>query len=84
LCCLGYEHENYVALGQGLPKVGERVITPIGEARVVKLDIMKGLVTVRGDEGAYETFKAVEVKRKFAPGGNPTQDDEDSTNPVVE
>jgi len=50
----------------------------------VKLDIMKGLVTVRGDEGAYETFKAVEVKRKFAPGGNPTQDDEDSTNPVVE
>ncbi len=69
LCCLGYEHENYLALGQGLPKVGKIVVSPIGDARVVKLDILKGLVTVRNEEGVYETFKGEEVKRKFSPSG---------------
>ncbi len=78
LCCLGYEHENYLALGQGLPKVGKRVITPIGEARVVKLDIMKGIITVRTDEGAYESFPSTDVKRKFAPGGAQISNDDDS------
>lgn len=66
LCCLGYEHENYVEMGKGLPKVGKKVITPVGEARVVKLDILKGLVTVKTEDGKYETFPGSEVERKFA------------------
>lgn len=65
LCCLGYEHDNYVEMGKGLPKVGKKVVTPVGEARVVKLDILKGLVTVRTEEGKYETFEGSEVERKF-------------------
>lgn len=68
LCCLGYEHQNYVEMGKGLPKVGKAVLTPLGDARVVKLDILKGMVTVRTEEGAYETFPNQEVKRKFGPG----------------
>mgnify|MGYP000897759303 CR=1 FL=1 len=68
LCCLGYEHQNYVEMGQGLPKVGKTVITPQGDAKVVKLDVLKGLVTVRTVEGSYETFKGAEVRRKFGPG----------------
>lgn len=69
LCCLGYEHQNYVEMGKGLPKVGKRVITPVGEGRVVKLDILKSTVTIRTDEGVYETFQASQVERKFAPQG---------------
>ncbi|MBS1984187.1 MAG: hypothetical protein JST16_08440 [Bdellovibrionales bacterium] len=69
LCCLGYEHENYLELGRGMPKVGKIVVSPLGDARVVKLDILKGYVTVRTADGAYETFKASDVKRKFGPGG---------------
>lgn len=76
LCCLGYEHENYLELGRGLPKVGKVVISPVGDARVVKLDILKGLVTVRSEDGAYETYPASEVKRKYGPG-NRVQDDVD-------
>ena len=69
LCCLGYEHQNYLELGLGLPKVGKVVVTPLGDARVIKLDILKGLVTVRTEDGAFETFKSTDVKRKFGPGG---------------
>lgn len=69
LCCLGYEHQNYLEMGKGLPKVGKTVVTPLGDARVVKLDVLKGVVSVRTPEGIYETFPASEVKRKFGPGG---------------
>ncbi len=67
LCCLGYEHENYLAMGAHLPKVGKAVVTPKGDARVTKLDILKGMVNVRFEDGTYETFKGEEVQRKFAP-----------------
>ncbi len=79
LCCLGYEHENYLELGRGLPKVGKVVISPIGDARVVKLDILKGMVTVRNEEGAYETYQASDVKRKFGPGSKGSDSDEVET-----
>jgi cell fate regulator YaaT (PSP1 superfamily) len=77
LCCLGYEHENYLALGVGMPKVGKAVITPIGDARVVKLDILKGTVTVRNEEGVFETFKKEDVKRKFPAGHHTKEEDRD-------
>lgn len=65
LCCLGYEHENYLALGKGLPKLGKSVITPVGEGRVVKLDVLKRMISVRSIEGTVENFSADDVKRKF-------------------
>lgn len=84
LCCLGYEHENYVALGAELPKVGKVVITPVGEARVVKLDILKGMLTVRTEDGSYETFAGTDVKRKFGPGGRATEMQEGSAEDAAE
>ncbi len=80
LCCLGYEHQNYLALGKGMPKVGKIVVTPLGDARVVKLDILKGAVTVRTEEGSYETFDSEKVKRKFGPGGGGSSRDDDDDN----
>jgi cell fate regulator YaaT (PSP1 superfamily) len=76
LCCLGYEHQNYVEMGKGLPKVGKTVVTPIGDARVVKLDVLKGVVSVRTPEGVFETFEAKDVRRKFGPGGSQAQEQE--------
>jgi len=84
LCCLGYEHQNYLELGQGLPKVGKAVLTPKGDARVVKLDILSGKITVRLEDGIYETYHTSEVKRKFGPGGqvHDTNSDDDSDDGV--
>lgn len=75
LCCLGYEHQNYLELGKGMPKVGKIVVTPLGDARVVKLDILKGALTVRTSEGTYETFTSEQVKRKFGPGVGGSRED---------
>lgn len=76
LCCLGYEHENYLALGKDLPKVGKVVITPKGDARVMKLDVLKQKITVKLIEGSsYEVFEGSEVKRKFGPQSNQRNDD---------
>lgn len=80
LCCLGYEHQNYIELGKGLPKVGKTVVTPLGDARVVKLDILKGMVTVRTEQGSYETFEGKDVKRKFGPGQPSNSHQEESDN----
>ena len=79
LCCLGYEHQNYLEMGLGMPKVGKVVITPLGDARVIKLDILKGMVTVRTETGSYETFAKDDVKRKYGPGSqhNDRDDDDD-------
>lgn len=81
LCCLGYEHENYVALGKNMPKVGKIVVTPIGDARVVKLDILGGTVTVRAEDGRHENFPSDAVRRKFGPGGGRDEPDEEEVTP---
>jgi cell fate regulator YaaT (PSP1 superfamily) len=75
LCCLGYEHDNYLALGAGMPKVGKAVLTPKGEGRVTKLDILKNMVNVRLEDGTYEQFQGVEVKRKFGPRSDQDSDE---------
>ncbi|NCN26896.1 stage 0 sporulation protein [bacterium] len=80
LCCLGYEHENYVELAKTMPKMGKFVVTPDGEGKVVKLDILKGMVAVRGEGGAVETYPSSEVTRKFAPN-NPGPDDKGQRHP---
>ncbi len=82
LCCLGYEHENYVEMGKGLPKVGKVVTTPKGDARVMKLDILKNQVLVKTEEGAFETFTGTEVKRKFGPGNNAAAGEQDEEEDV--
>jgi cell fate regulator YaaT (PSP1 superfamily) len=47
MCCLGYESEQYRAMKGKLPKIGQQVSTPHGEARVVGTNPMKETVTVQ-------------------------------------
>jgi cell fate regulator YaaT (PSP1 superfamily) len=50
LCCLSYEVEEYRQLRGDLPKVGKRVTTPVGRARVIAISALKQLVRMRLDE----------------------------------
>lgn len=45
-CCLVYEYEEYVKARKELPKVKKRVMTPLGEGRVVEVLPMKQAVIV--------------------------------------
>lgn len=39
LCCLTYEYDQYREIKGGLPRVGSRISTPTGEARVLKISV---------------------------------------------
>ena len=47
MCCLKYEHEMYQKLREGLPEVGEKIITPDGQAIVIENNALLERVKVR-------------------------------------
>ncbi len=54
-CCLVYEYEQYAAARKELPKKNKRVITPMGEGKVVDVSPLNMTVRVAlSDIGAHE------------------------------
>ncbi len=51
LCCLGYEYEQYRAMKEKLPPVGQEVSTPLGKATVTSCDPLKETVQLELDSG---------------------------------
>jgi cell fate regulator YaaT (PSP1 superfamily) len=51
LCCLTYEYEQYREIKGGLPKVGARISTPTGEARVSRISALKETITLWVPDG---------------------------------
>jgi len=68
LCCLTYEQDTYATLRQGLPKIGKRVYTPLGEGRVKDVNVLRGKIRVQMTDG-YEEFDASQVKPMFGSKG---------------
>jgi cell fate regulator YaaT (PSP1 superfamily) len=58
-CCLVYEYEQYVEARKQLPKRGKRVVTPLGEAKVIDIYPLREavLVHIEGKEGVHEFLK---------------------------
>ena len=52
LCCLTYEYDQYREIKGGLPKVGSRISTPTGEARVRSISVPKETITLLIGEAA--------------------------------
>lgn len=51
MCCLAYEHETYVDMKRGLPKIGKKVNTASGPGRVSNLEVLKQRFVVELDSG---------------------------------
>lgn len=47
MCCLGYEHETYLEISEGMPGVFDKVKTPKGVGVVTATEVLKGRVTVK-------------------------------------
>jgi cell fate regulator YaaT (PSP1 superfamily) len=63
MCCLSYEHENYVESKKKLPSIGDTVMTPRGQGRVMDLNIIKEDVIVLLTESQVQVvFPSTEVK----------------------
>lgn len=72
-CCLIYEYEQYTEARKTLPKKKKRVVTPIGEGKVIDVLPLKQAVLVAFEDGKrveflkheiqpYEELKALEKK----------------------
>jgi cell fate regulator YaaT (PSP1 superfamily) len=61
-CCLLYEYEQYVEARKKLPKKNKRVVTPLGEGKVVDVIPLKAMVIVALDEGIRSEFPISEIQ----------------------
>jgi cell fate regulator YaaT (PSP1 superfamily) len=69
-CCLVYEQATYAEMRKGLPKLGKRVVTDLGEGRVVEVDVLRQRVRVGYGPGESQVHAAGEVRPMFpAQGG---------------
>jgi cell fate regulator YaaT (PSP1 superfamily) len=62
LCCLKYEHEQYLAMRANLPAKGKPVITPLGPAKVLKINPIKETVTVQLENEVIMDFPVEQLK----------------------
>lgn len=62
MCCLRYEHENYVETKKKLPQIGALVMTPKGQGKVNDLNIIKEeALVVLHESQAQVWFPAADV-----------------------
>ena len=61
-CCLVYEYEQYVEARKVLPKRGKKVMTPVGEGKVVDVYPLKEAVMVKLPEGKRVEFFRHEIE----------------------
>jgi len=59
MCCLNYEREYYDNIKRNLPKVGKKILTKRGEAKVIRQNILKESVNV-----LLESGEEIEVKER--------------------
>ncbi len=61
MCCLRYEHEAYQELRKDLPAVGSELETKSGVGKIVDLNVLSGIASVKLDDG---TIVNVNVRKK--------------------
>ncbi|HEX6627893.1 MAG TPA: regulatory iron-sulfur-containing complex subunit RicT, partial [Gemmatimonadaceae bacterium] len=84
MCCLRYEHEFYVQSRKRFPKEGKIVATPLGEAKVMTVDIFRERITLRGLEGDMRTVTLADYKletEQVGTGASVTVVDEEESGP---
>src|SRR5262249_52637367 len=63
MCCLSYEHENYVETKKKLPSIGDTVMTPRGQGRVLDLNIIKeDVIVLLSESQSQMVFPNADVK----------------------
>jgi cell fate regulator YaaT (PSP1 superfamily) len=61
-CCLVYEYEQYVEARKNLPKRGKKVVTQLGNGKVVDVLPLKQAVIVELESGVYHEFIHNEIQ----------------------
>ena len=62
LCCLGYEFEQYKTIKENFPQINQTVTTPLGEAQVFNINVLKQSVWVQLESGATVEYSLGQIK----------------------
>ena len=62
MCCLAYEYDTYVEMKAGLPKVGKRITTPQGLARVRQVNVISSKLVLEFEDGSIKDMPIDEYK----------------------
>jgi cell fate regulator YaaT (PSP1 superfamily) len=66
MCCLMYEHRTYVEARRRFPREGRTLRTARGEEKVIGVDILQELVTMRDADGNRRTVALEDLKQEVA------------------
>jgi cell fate regulator YaaT (PSP1 superfamily) len=67
MCCLAYEFDHYEKAKKDLPKVGKKVNTTYGTAKVIRQNIFRERMTVLLESGEEKEISYEEIVRDQAP-----------------
>ena len=67
MCCLAYEFDHYEKAKKDLPKVGKKVNTAYGMAKVIRQNIFRERLTVLLESGEEKEISYEEIVREQAP-----------------
>jgi cell fate regulator YaaT (PSP1 superfamily) len=70
MCCLAYEFDHYEKAKKDLPKVGKKVNTAYGMAKVIRQNIFRQKLTVLLESGEEKEISYEEIVREPAPQKN--------------
>lgn len=72
MCCLAYEFDHYEKAKKDLPKVGKKVNTAYGMAKVIRQNIFREKLTVLLESGEEKEISYEEIVRAPAPQKEPS------------
>jgi len=70
MCCLAYEFDHYEKAKKDLPKVGKKVNTAYGIAKVIRQNIFREKLTILLESGEEKEISYKEIVRETAPQKN--------------
>jgi cell fate regulator YaaT (PSP1 superfamily) len=83
LCCLAFEHEQYRELKGKLPKIGQMLSTPAGEAKLVAVHALKQTVSLRmADSLAVIEMPMDELRDQYGLAVRPTRVEKGAVEPA--
>jgi len=85
LCCLAFEHELYREVRGQLPKIGQFVSTPAGNAKLIGINVPKQTVSLQIVEGLTIVEMTIEELRgQYGTAIRPAEVEEEAAAPVPE
>ncbi|RPI72695.1 MAG: stage 0 sporulation protein [Desulfobacteraceae bacterium] len=89
MCCLSYEYGYYSKSKKHIPKIGKRAVTPQGEGKVIRQNVLTETITVLLESGeevelTFDDFIQFQAHKENQPGKTVAPDPDPKNGPKPE